>query len=115
MGAKHHLIAGSRIEGASVFSAGGDKLGKIDDLMIDKESGRTVYALMSFGGFLGAGQRYYPLPWSALDYNKAKGAFIVSLTREQIEAGHHVGDKEIKDEIDWRESVHNYYGATPYW
>lgn len=115
MGATHHLVAASRVEGVPVFSAGGEKLGKIDDLMIDKETGRTIYALMSFGGFLGAGELFYPLPWGALDYNKAKRAFIVPLTREQIEAGRHVGDKEIEDEIDWRESVHAYYRVAPYW
>ncbi len=115
MSATHHLIAGSRVEGQPVFSKNGKRLGKIDDLMIDKASGKTAYALMSFDGFLGLDKQYYPVPWDMLDYNPAKKAFVVPLTRTQIEAGHHVADKEVEDEIEWREKVHNYYGAIPYW
>lgn len=115
MGSPHHLITGSRVEGQPVFSASGEKLGKIADLMIDKATGATVYALMAHDGFLGVGEAYYPLPWSKLDYDPAKQGFRVPLSREQVQAGHHVADKEVEDEIEWRERVHAYYGAAPYW
>jgi len=111
----HHLIAASRVKGQPVLSAGADRLGKIDDLMIDKASGRIAYALMSFDGFMGLDKRYYPVPWSLLDYDVAKHAYLTPLTRDQIEAGHHVGDEEVENEISWREGVHTYYGALPYW
>lgn len=115
MGSPHHLITGSHVEGQPVFSASGEKLGKIADLMIDKATGATVYALMAHDGFLGVGEEYYPLPWSKLDYDPAKHGFRVPLSREQVQAGHHVADKEVEDEIEWRERVHAYYGAAPYW
>jgi hypothetical protein len=115
MTAPHHLIAGSRVEGQLVYSDAGEKLGKIADLIIDKASGRTTYALMAFDGFLGMGQRYYPVPWSLLAYDPKRHGYVVPLSRSLIEAGHHVADNEVNDEIRWRESVHQYYGAAPYW
>lgn len=115
MASTHHLIAASRVEGTPVFSAKGEKLGKVDDLLIEKVSGKAVYALMSFDGFLGAGARYFPVPWSLLDYDEDKGGYLTPLTREQIENGHSVGDREVEDEVAWREQVHAYYNVAPYW
>ncbi len=115
MASTHHLIAASRVEGTPVFSAKGDKLGKIVDLLIEKVSGKAVYGLMSFDGFMGAGQRYFPVPWALLDYDEAKGGYATPLTRELIENGHSVGDHEVADEVTWREQVHSYYSVAPYW
>jgi hypothetical protein len=115
MSTPHHLVSSSRVEGMPVFAADGHKLGRIDDLLIDKASGRVCYALMSFDGFLGMGQRYYPLPWAMLDYNPDKGGFATPLTRDQVEQGQHVDDKEVDNEIEWREAVHAYYGVPAYW
>ena len=111
----HHLVCASRVEGAPVFAPSGEKLGKIDELMIDKASGRTAYALMSFDGFLGVGERFYPIPWGMLDYDLSRHGFVTPLTRDQLEQGHSVADREVEDEIDWREAVHAYYGVAPYW
>ncbi len=115
MSATHHLIASSRVEGQPVFSTSGKKLGGIADLIIDKATGRTTYALMAFDGFLGIGQRYYPVPWSLLDYDPERHGYVIPLSRDMIEAGHHVSDKEVDDEIAWREGLHEYYGVAPYW
>jgi len=115
MASAHHLIASSRVEGVPVFDRQGDKLGKIDDIMIDKASGGAVYALMSFDGFLGMGERFYPIPWSLLSYDTEKDGYLVPLTRADIEKGRSVDDREIADEIQWREALHDYYRAAPYW
>jgi len=50
------------VKGANVYNPAGDKLGSVDDIMIDKVSGRAIYAVMSFGNFLGMGEKYHPLP-----------------------------------------------------
>jgi len=57
-----------------VFNTAGERIGHVEDLSIHKVSGQVVYALMSFGGFLGIGEQIHPLPWSVLDYNVDKGA-----------------------------------------
>ena len=115
MNTPHHLVTASRVVGARVFGADGRQLGKIVELLIDKVSGKAAYALLRYDGFLGVGERYYPLPWSLLDYDPQKEGFATTLTRDQVDAGHHVDDQEVENEIAWRESVHAYYAAAPYW
>mgnify|MGYP003395067671 FL=1 len=66
-------IAANKVSGTNVFSLAGENLGTVNDVMIDKLSGRTIYAIMSFGGFLGMGEKYHPLPWSTLHYDQRKG------------------------------------------
>ena len=57
------LISVNKVEGTTVKNPAGEKLGSIEEIMIDKRSGKVAYAVMSFGGFLGIGDRHHPLPW----------------------------------------------------
>jgi sporulation protein YlmC with PRC-barrel domain len=70
----HSVIASDKVEGTPVYRSNGEQVGKIQRLMIDKLSGKVAYALMSFGGFLGMGEDYTPLPWSVLTYNERLAA-----------------------------------------
>ena len=65
----HSLIGSDKVEGTAVYRSNGERIGKIQRLMIGKQSGKVGYAVMSFGGFMGIGEDYYPLPWSLLTYN----------------------------------------------
>ncbi len=80
-----NLISSEKVEGTTVYNAAGDELGSIHDLMIDKKSGHVAYAIMSFGGFLGIGDQYHPLPWSVLKYDTGKGGYVVNLDKRQLE------------------------------
>ncbi len=80
------LIAADKVEGTAVYDRAGEKLGSIHNVMIDKHTGRVIYAVMSFGGFLGIGERYHPLPWSVLHYDVTQSGYVVDLTRERLEA-----------------------------
>ena len=60
-------------------------LGAIHDVMIDKPSGKVAYSIMSFGGFLGMGNQYHPLPWSVLKYDTNLGGYVVNLDKRQLE------------------------------
>jgi sporulation protein YlmC with PRC-barrel domain len=79
------LIAASKVEGTAVYNRQGESLGSVYDVMIDKRSGDVAYAVMSFGGFLGIGQSYHPVPWDMLDYDERQGGYVVDLTREVLE------------------------------
>src|SRR5215510_7597887 len=79
------LIAAEKVEGTNVYNVAGDKLGTVDDIMIDKVSGKAIYAVMSFGGFLGIGEKQHPLPWSSLKYDERKGGYIVNLDKKMLE------------------------------
>ena len=81
------LIAASKVNGTNVYNGQGDSVGSIYDVMIDKSSGEVAYAVMSFGGFLGIGEEYSPLPWSALRYDTSQGGYVVDIDKETLEGG----------------------------
>ena len=78
------LIAAEKVRGTAVYNSAGDNLGSIHDLMIDKRAGRVAYAVMSFGGFLGIGEKFHPLPWKVLTYDESKGGYNIDLTSDQL-------------------------------
>jgi sporulation protein YlmC with PRC-barrel domain len=79
------LIAASRVNGTAVYDNTGERLGSVYDVLLDKVSGRADYAILSFGGFLGIGDRYHPLPWNQLHYDTRLGGYTVGLDRDQLE------------------------------
>jgi PRC-barrel domain len=111
------LISSDKVEGTAVYNRAGEKLGSIHTLMIDKRSGKVAYAVMSFGGFLGIGDRYHPLPWSVLDYETSQGGYVVDLDRSKLEGAPTYGTSETPNWSDrsWGQQVHDYYGTRPYW
>ena len=78
------LIASDKVEGTAVYNRKGERLGDVHNLMIDKYSGQVAYAVMSFGGFLGIGESYHPLPWKVLDYDTTRGGYVVDLDKEKL-------------------------------
>ena len=84
------LISSDKVDGTAVYNREGEKLGSIHTLMIDKTAGKVTYAVMSFGGFLGIGDRYHPLPWDVLTYDTGQGGYVVDLDRSMLEAAAHI-------------------------
>ncbi|MBC7504502.1 MAG: PRC-barrel domain-containing protein [Sandarakinorhabdus sp.] len=80
----NRLISADKVHGTEVYNRGGDHLGSVDSIMIDKASGKVAYVVMSFGGFLGIGEKYHPLPWEVLDYEPAIGGYRVDLDRDAL-------------------------------
>jgi hypothetical protein len=76
----------------------GEQIGVIQRLMIDKLSGQIAYAVLSFGGFLGFGQKHFPVPWRSLKYNPKHGAYEFEVTEEQLRAAPSFTPGE---EFDW--------------
>ncbi|MEI6484703.1 MAG: PRC-barrel domain-containing protein [Sphingomonadales bacterium] len=74
------LISAERVHGTAVYDSTGDKIGSIDRVMIGKRSGKVAYAIMSFGGFLGLGEKYHPLPWDMLEYDTKVGGYRLPTT-----------------------------------
>ncbi len=110
------LIAAERVEGTDVYNLQGDKLGTVDDIMIDKVSGKAIYAVMSFGGFLGIGEKYHPLPWSTLKYDETKGGYVVNLDKKMLEgAPTYDMDEEFLWTPDYGRRVDKYYNAPTFW
>ena len=81
----HDIISSDKVEGTDVYDTAGDKLGSVDDLMIDKRTGQVRYAVLEFGGFLGMGTDRYPLPWGMLKYDTVKEGYVVPLDKAKLE------------------------------
>jgi sporulation protein YlmC with PRC-barrel domain len=111
------LIRADQVQGTAVYGADGTRLGRVEDVMLDKLSGRVAYAVLSFGGFLGIGDRSYPLPWEKLRYDTALGGYVVDVDRATLEgAPSYANDERVAwDDWAWGERVAGYYGARPFW
>lgn len=109
----NRLIASNKVEGTAVYNRNGDRLGSVHSFMVDKRSGQAEYAVMSFGGFLGIGEKYHPLPWNQLNYDPDQGGYVVNLTKEQLEGGptYEAGNEPSYDQ-DYGQRVTGYYGST---
>lgn len=107
------VISSEKVEGTAVYNPNGDKLGSIDDLVIDKRSGMVRYAALEFGGFLGMGTERYPLPWSLLTYDTKLDGYVVPLSKEQLDKAPRYTDPQRPEYTDdYGRRVHDYYGVA---
>src|ERR1051326_4162795 len=110
------LIGSDKVEGAAVYGAGDKRIGDVKRVMIDKISGKVAYAVLSFGGFLGMGEDYYPVPWSILTYDTNLGGYRTNLDADRLQ-----GAPKYTQSTGWNWSrendrkVYDYYQAKPYW
>ena len=108
----HDVITSDRVEGTTVYNATGDKLGSIDEIVIDKRSGQVRYAALEFGGFLGMGTNRYPVPWSLLEYNTSRGGYVVPITKETLDGAPRYEESKRPDyDEQYGRNVYDYYGV----
>lgn len=111
---KGSLVSSDDVNGTEVYGADGSLIGSINSLMIDKQSGKVAYAVMSFGGFLGMGAQHLPVPWNKLSYDTSREGFITDLTQEQVQAAPALEERWDRDRA-WEERTHQHYQSHPYW
>jgi sporulation protein YlmC with PRC-barrel domain len=104
------LIAAAEVQGTSVYNRAGEKLGSVEDIMIDKVSGKAEYAVLSFGGFLGMGVNEYPIPWAKLTYDPRMGGFVVDIDKRILENAPVYAEDASWGDSDWR-LVDQHYSA----
>lgn len=105
------LIASNKVEGTAVYGRDGDRLGSIYNFMVDKRRGRVEYAVLTFGGFLGMGGTYYPIPWDMLDYDTGLGGYKVDMDEDDLEnAPSYRRGNEPDYNDDYGRMVYGYYG-----
>lgn len=108
-----NIISSDKVEGTTVYNGAGEKLGSIDDLMIDKHTGQVRYAVLEFGGFLGMGTDRYPMPWSMLKYDTAKEGYVVPLDKAKLENAPRYQEANIPAYTpDYSKTVNGYYGES---
>lgn len=113
------VLSATTIIGDKVINSAGEQLGSIKELMMDIDKGRIAYAVLSFGGFLGFGDKLFAIPWQVLTIDTENHAFILDVDKEVLEKAPGF-DKEnwpdnAKYEAGWLLGVYEYYGYSPYW
>ena len=110
------LIGAAKVNGTHVYNVAGDKLGTVEDVMIDKVSGRAIYAVLSVGGFLGLGHKHSPIPWSELKYDDVRGGYVVNLDKKKLQdAPAFDGGPEFTWTPEYGRRLDIYYTAPSYW
>lgn len=111
------VLSASTLAGDKVRNSAGEDLGKVDEIMIDIASGRVAYAVLSFGGMLGMGNKLFAVPWSAFKIDEDEKCFILDVNKKTLEGAPGFDKDRWPDMADttWRSDVYRYYGATPYW
>lgn len=110
------ILTVSELLGRSVTNSQGDHLGRIEDIVIDGPRGRVAYAVLSFGGFLGLGDRLHAIPWDVLVEDPQSGCLLLDVDREKLRQAPGFDKQHWPDMANdaWASEVNEYYGVEPY-
>ncbi|MGH8770702.1 MAG: PRC-barrel domain-containing protein [Burkholderiales bacterium] len=111
------VLSASTITGDEVRNPEGQDLGKIEEVMLDMGSGRISYAVLSFGGMLGMGDKLFAIPWSALELDPDNKCFVLDVDKEALKnaPGFDKDNWPSMADNNWATQIHSYYGSRPYW
>jgi len=112
-----YVMDAATLKGDDVVNTAGESIGTIEAIMLDVASGRIAYAVLSFGGFLGMGSKYFAIPWPALTLDAVEKRFVLAVTRDRLEAAQGF-DKDhwpAMADRQWATELHAHYGVDPYW
>jgi sporulation protein YlmC with PRC-barrel domain len=111
-----HLMGAETLVGNDVFNRDSVDLGDIKEIMLDMRSGRVSYAVLSFGGFMGIGEKFFAVPWQALKLDTENKRFVLDVSKDQLESAPGFDKDHWPDMADptWEKSIHAHYGTRPY-
>jgi sporulation protein YlmC with PRC-barrel domain len=111
------VLSGTSLKGDRVVNYKGEDLGKIEEIMIDLDRGRVAYAVLSFGGFLGLGDKLFAIPWQAITVDTVKKQLILNVDKALLEKAPGFDKENWPDMADLSlgSTLYGYYGYKPYW
>lgn len=111
------VMAASTLQGDTVVNHRKEKLGTLTDIMIDVPTGRVAYAVLSFGGVLGVGDKLFAVPWAALTLDADNKCFVLEVDKERLKMAPGFDKRHWPSMADpqWASDIHAFYGTTPYW
>jgi sporulation protein YlmC with PRC-barrel domain len=111
------VLSAGTLTGDRVRNRAGEDLGTIEEIMLDVQSGRVAYAVLSFGGFLGIGDKLFAVPWESLELNTSDHEFILNVDKSTLENAPGFDKNTWPDMADtnWGADIHRHYGRDPYW
>jgi len=105
-------ILASKVQGTPVYNTTGQKIGEVEDVVLDKTTDRIMFAALGFGGVLGIGEKYAAVPWSMLDYQPDRGGYVVPMSEDVIKkAPTYDLDDLTNDDGQIREASYTYYNV----
>ncbi len=114
---KNRLISSSSFTGSGVTNLAGENLGDVKDFMIDADSGNIAYVVLSFGGFLGMGDKLFAIPFEAFTIDMAEEKIILDFDKEKLEnaPGFDKDNWPSGPQREYIQNVHDHFGMKPYW
>jgi sporulation protein YlmC with PRC-barrel domain len=113
------VLSASSIMRKEVVNTAGEQLGTMKELMIDLDQGHIAYAVLSFGGFLGLGEKLFAIPWDALTFDPENHTLILDVDKETLDEAPGFDQDNwphnAKYEADWLFGIYDYYGYSPSW
>ncbi|HJV83695.1 PRC-barrel domain-containing protein [Noviherbaspirillum sp.] len=111
------VMAADTLQGDKVINSRGENLGEIEDIMLDVPSGRVAYAVLSFGGVMGIGDKLFAVPWSALTLDADQKCFVLDIDKDRLKnaPGFDKDHWPSMADTTWANEVHSYYNSRPYW
>lgn len=109
------LMGADTLIGNEVYNWAAEQLGEIKELMLDMRSGRVSYAVLSYGGFLGLGEKLFAVPWEALTLDTGNKRFVLDVERDRLEGAPGFDKAHWPDMADpaWEKGIHSYYRTQP--
>lgn len=117
----HHnrpqVLSASTLIGDNVQNAAGEDLGKIEEFMIDLDTGQVAYAVLSFGGFMGMGEKFFAVPWRSLHLDTDRKVFILNVDKDRLKNAPGFDKNHWPDMAnrEWGRTIYSYYDMDPYW
>jgi sporulation protein YlmC with PRC-barrel domain len=110
------LMGADTLIGNDVYNHNEEDLGDIKEIMLDVRSGRVSYAVLSFGGFLGMGEKLFAVPWNALTLDTVNKRFVLNVEKERLENAPGFDKDSWPNMADesWATEIHSFYGTKPY-
>ena len=111
------VVAKKSILGAKVINTAQEDLGKIEDLVIDARNSRVAYAILSFGGVLGLGDKHFAIPWEVLTFDLSQKMAVIDIDKDRLKNAPGFDKDDWPDLANekWGANVHDYYQCKPYW
>ncbi len=110
-------IRAKKVIGTSVKDTSGEKIGTVEDIVLDKQSNAILFAVVGFGGVLGVGEKFHPLPWAVLNYDEEEDAYIVPYTKDELKAApaDKISELTANDGHAYRDQSFAFYKVDQYW
>ena len=110
-----NLISADKVEGTTIYDRQGSNIGTVKNVMINKLTGKVAYVVVQYGGVMGFGSDFYPMPWNVLTYDTGKGGYVVDMSKEQLQ---NAPRYSASSQPDWQsrgyhDELHRHYGVQP--